>query len=173
MCKEIYYDSKPAACTSYKYALGCDKQAGYICGYDAGEVIETTKAYGGSNYVNTGKALTYEEKSGVREGKGALQIEAVHVGFVEENLLRGVHAPDKAAPDVISPDSVKIRRWMLIKYMWCLTDRLIMARYIIIRQNPTIEPATKRSALQIRRWMSWSAVCVDIIINLMQKLTPL
>ena len=109
LCSNIYYDRKPGYCTSSKYALGCDKETGYLCGYEEGEVIEMTSAYGGSNYVNAEECLTYEEKSGVKTGNGALILEMVSVGFFDENHLNGVHAPDQAAPEAVSVEGVKIK----------------------------------------------------------------
>ena len=109
VCKQIYRDTKPNACSFYKYKLGCHKNVGYICGYTEGEVINTTAAYGGSNYASAAQCLTYEEKADVKKENGSLRIEAVHVGFLDVNYLKGVKAEDKAAPDPISPDTVEIK----------------------------------------------------------------
>ncbi len=110
VCNAEYKDYKPASCTSSeRYGLGCGMSANYICGYSEGQVIGVTAANGGSNYIKESACLTYEEKAGVRQGHGTLLIEAVHIGYMEENYLNGVKASDLATPDKISMDTVEIK----------------------------------------------------------------
>lgn len=96
-CKTVYQNSRPSSCTKLSgYSAGC--------GYTDGQVISSYPAYGGSNYVNTEFAYSYEKLSGVREGNGFGAIRSVQVGFVEELWLKGVAATDLAAPDMVSSD---------------------------------------------------------------------
>lgn len=106
-CKKVY-KSQPASCTAYtKYGLGCGV-TGFVCGYTQGQIISSQPAYGGSSYVKTECCISYGETPGVKEGNGSIKIEGIHVGFVEENFLKGVNAPDCQAPERIYIDSVKI-----------------------------------------------------------------
>lgn len=110
LCDTYYKDNAPGMCTALKkYGTGCGKTQEYICGYQENQMIGSTPAYGGSNYVKEEECLTYQEKQGVRAGNGSLLIEAVRIGFREENNLKGVKATDCAAPDKINMDTVEIK----------------------------------------------------------------
>lgn len=108
VCGARYNKKQPASCTETTYGLGCDQEAGYSCGYEEDEVIGAEAAFGGSNYVNLDVCQVYDEVAGVQEGNGQLIIEAVQVGFVDNNYLHGVAATDKNAPEAVSPDTVEI-----------------------------------------------------------------
>lgn len=72
-----------------------------VCGYYDGQVISSTPAYGGSNYVNTGAVSGHTTSAGNRSGNGAFVITSASVGFLDELFLNDVLAKDKAAPGVI------------------------------------------------------------------------
>lgn len=94
-CGALYIDKRPSACTqSFGYSTGC--------GYTEGQVVGSKPAYGGSSYVNTDYAYSYEKQAGVRSGNGSGSIRSIQVGFVEELWLEGVTATDLAAPDTVS-----------------------------------------------------------------------
>ena len=109
VCGTSYNKKKPSSCTGISYDLGCDREEGYICGYEDGDVVGAEAAFGGSNYVNYNECQSYEEAAGVQEGNGQMLIEAVQVGFVDRNYLHGVAATDKAIPDAVAIDSVQIK----------------------------------------------------------------
>ncbi len=103
------YTNNPGFCTSNgRYTLICGKESTYICGYSQGQMISSTIAYGGSNYVNATYAISSQKTAGVRNGNGAVSIKAEAVGFMEDMRLNGVAAPDRAAPDKINEDTVMI-----------------------------------------------------------------
>ncbi len=108
-CKSVYYDYRPQKCTGSKYDLACDRSAGYVCGYEDGEVIQAVPAYGGSNYINTEFCINYESFDDVKKGDGALQIDAVCIGFLADNHLNGVKAQDMEAPDKIDAPSITLK----------------------------------------------------------------
>ncbi len=87
-----------------EYALDCGLEERYYCGYADGQVISSKPGCGGSSYVNTEYAMTYEMQAGVNAGDGSASVLARTVGFVEELNLSGVAAPDLAPPDRISQD---------------------------------------------------------------------
>lgn len=110
ICGKIYYNTQPARCTAgVKYGLGCDRTEDAVCGYEDGQLVINIAAAGGGNYVKEERCLTYEEAQGMNEGNGWILIEAVSVGFLAENTLNGVAAPDLAAPDKVSEASVKYK----------------------------------------------------------------
>lgn len=109
VCKKEYYDSQPDKCTSGKYTLGCLGASGYICGYEEGDLIRSVPAYGGTNYVKTESFTNYENYSDVRSGNGAVVIEAVLVGFLEERSLNGVKAQDEKAPQMIAVEKATLK----------------------------------------------------------------
>lgn len=103
------YTTNPGVCTSNgNYDLVCQKTKTYVCGYDAGQVISSTIAHGGSSYVNTTYVVSSQKTAGVKTGNGAVSVKAESVGFMDAMTLNGVAAPDKAAPDKIREDTVMI-----------------------------------------------------------------
>lgn len=94
-CGASYKDSHPSVCTQMLgYSTGC--------GYTEEQVISSYPAYGGSSYVNTEYAYSYEKQAGVRAGNGFGSIQSVQVGFVEGQFLEGVTATDLASPNAVS-----------------------------------------------------------------------
>ena len=94
-CGALYTDSCPSVCTQmFGYSVGC--------GYAEGQVVSSHPAYGGSSYVNTQYAYSYEKQAGVRTGNGFGSIQSVQVGFVEELCLKNVNAMDLAPPNAVS-----------------------------------------------------------------------
>lgn len=77
-----------------------------VCGYEDGEIISCSVAYGGSSYVNE-DSLFAEKKEGVRTGNGYLKIESVDIGFMVSLEMQDVNAPDLAAPEKVDEDTVK------------------------------------------------------------------
>lgn len=94
-CGALYVNSRPSACT---------RMIGYKtgCGYTEGQVIGSYPAYGGSSYVNTEYAYSYEKQSGVRIGDGLGSILSIQIGFMDEMYLEGVTALDQAPPEAVS-----------------------------------------------------------------------
>ncbi|MCM1112789.1 MAG: InlB B-repeat-containing protein [Muribaculum sp.] len=99
---------KPTTCGAVAgYGLSCGRTEEYFCGYPYdGYVISAKPSYGGSSYVNTAAAYSYEQTAGVRAGDGGIEFEAEDVGYLGENDLDGVWAKDLAAPDQIAVGSV-------------------------------------------------------------------
>ena len=98
-CGALYTDTCPSVCTQmFGYSVGC--------GYTEGQVTGSQPAYGGSSYVNTQYAYSYEKQAGVRTGNGFGSIQSVQVGFVEELSLKNVTAMDLAAPNAVSEKAV-------------------------------------------------------------------
>lgn len=81
-----------------------------ICGYEEGQVISASPAYGGSNYVNTEYARNYCSQGGVKQGNGCLTIQSDAIGFLEVLELNDVPATDWASPDMISTAKNDIRK---------------------------------------------------------------
>lgn len=94
-CGTKYNNKKPASCTN---------QFGYDpgCGYTDGQIISSYPAYGGSSYVNTDWARSYDRETGVHIGDGTIYISSEMIGFVETLELEGVTATDMDAPDAVS-----------------------------------------------------------------------
>ena len=65
-------------------------------------------SYGGSSYINTEDAITYEQKAGDCEGDGRVVITSLTVGFQDTQSLDGISAPDLAAPDVVRKDRIEL-----------------------------------------------------------------
>lgn len=78
------------------------------CIYEEGEVLYSKPGYGGSSYVNADYAVASSSSAGEREGAGFASIKAVSVGYMNTMSLKGVPAPDRAAPDKIDTDPEKI-----------------------------------------------------------------
>ena len=83
------------------YALSCTLKVGWQCPYTEGQVVSSTPAYGGSNYVNTSAVSGYTQSAGNRTGNGAFVITSESIGYLDELYLNNVLAKDKAAPGVI------------------------------------------------------------------------
>ena len=109
VCGKEYYNSGPEVCTNSKYGLGCLSKDGYVCGYEEGEVIQSSPAYGGSNYIKKESCINYESFSNVRDGNGSILIEAITVGFLEERSLKGVKAEDDESPQKVSIETVTLK----------------------------------------------------------------
>ena len=79
-----------------------------ICPYEReGQLVSSTQAYGGSNYVNTQYVSSYVQETGKRAGNGTLSIQSVKTGYVDSLFLNGVTAADCAAPDKVEEESVR------------------------------------------------------------------
>lgn len=76
------------------------------CGYEDGEVISTTPAYGGSSYVAEEWMNSFSSEQGKRNGDGKVELRASNVGYLKEQQLAGVSAPDLAAPDTVGESTV-------------------------------------------------------------------
>lgn len=106
-CGAVYENSHPARCTSMKrYELSCGREEGYLCGMYAGQILKSSPAYGGSNYINSSLCISFTEKAGVQSGNGFLAIESEQIGMWSDNYLNGVTATDLAAPDPIDAATV-------------------------------------------------------------------
>lgn len=78
-----------------------------VCGYREGEVVSSKPAYGGSSYVNENCAAAWNSTAGIGSGNGSASIRAVSVGMTEAQELKGVKAPDRAAPETILAGSIR------------------------------------------------------------------
>lgn len=65
-------------------------------------------SYGGSNYINTKYAVTYSQEKGKREGNGSAVIKSLKAGFQDTCSLKAVAAPDIAAPDAVTKNSINV-----------------------------------------------------------------
>lgn len=88
------------------YALSCERDESYICGYEEAQVIQEKASAGGSNYVNGECCIDFKEESGVHAEDGMLWITAESVGFLQSREWNGVKATDLACPYAIEEDSV-------------------------------------------------------------------
>ncbi len=85
---------------------GCQKIQ--ICPYkEDGQLVSSSQAYGGSNYVNTQFVSSYTMESGKKNGNGVFSIQSVKTGYVDSLFLKGVTATDSAAPDKIDKSTVR------------------------------------------------------------------
>lgn len=78
-----------------------------ICVYEEGQVVSSKPAYGGSNFVNTDRAVDYDSDMGIRKGDGSFSIESEKIGYLETMELRGVPAPDLEPPEPIMLSTVQ------------------------------------------------------------------
>ena len=85
-----YVKEKEAIC-------GLDENKRCKYGYEEGEVITASNAYGGSNYV-TDRAVFSGASAGVREGDGVVRILPIQIGMADEPEQKGVEASDLVAP---------------------------------------------------------------------------
>lgn len=103
-CGKVY-DKKTEVCEEVlSYKRDCEEN--YICGYEAGEVMEISVAYGGSNYFNSEYCFNAHEFIGVQRGNGKLSITAEVIGVSGKTQMDGVAAQDYAPPARISEDKV-------------------------------------------------------------------
>jgi len=107
-CGLNYGESNPGSnCTRVNgYAVACGKSESYVCGKTLTYVETNTRAYGGSNYINTSHMVSYSEQSGVRSGNGRITIVADSIGYQNSLSLGGVIAQDYAAPDPVDITTV-------------------------------------------------------------------
>lgn len=106
LCGAVSDSSAP--CSEYRFS--CSLNAGYNCGKTEGVTIESVRpAYGGSSYVNTEYAITYQMEKGSRRGDGEAVIRALEVGFRDGQQLNAVLTPDRAAPEAVDGETVKVR----------------------------------------------------------------
>ena len=78
------------------------------CAYEKdGQLVSSTQAYGGSNYVNTQYVSSYVQETGKKTGNGTLSIQSVKTGYVDSLYLNGVTAVDCDAPDKVDETSVR------------------------------------------------------------------
>lgn len=80
-----------------------------VCGYQEGQVISAKPAYGGSSYINEDHAVTKSSTAGVKEGDGSASVKGLSAGLTEEQELKGVKAPDRAAPDAVAKEGIRKR----------------------------------------------------------------
>lgn len=97
------------SCSYSHYASGQQVQGNTICGYKQEQVLSAKPAYGGSSYVNESYAISFRFNAGDRLGNGMAIVEANTVGYIDAHTLNGVAAPDLAAPDAVSADSVRFK----------------------------------------------------------------
>lgn len=109
VCGKNYETYAPSACSaSAGYALGCGRTEEYICGMTAGQVLASTPAYGGANYINMEAGGNCKDLAGWQSGDGTLQILSVSLGYLEKNLLNGVTALDMGKPEKIDMDTLRL-----------------------------------------------------------------
>lgn len=71
------------------------------------QVIAARPSYGGSSYVNTAYALSFEMTAGARQGDGCAALKAESIGFWDVPGLEGVSAPDLEPPMPVEADTVE------------------------------------------------------------------
>ena len=105
-----YEERSPSTCSvTVRYDVGCGKTEEYICGYaENGTCLSSIPAYGGSNYQNTDAGTFVEYDAGKQAGNGVVRLKSIDIGYYETNQLLGVRSGDKAAPDGVSVDGVKM-----------------------------------------------------------------
>lgn len=74
----------------------------------AGQVLASTPAYGGANYINMEAGGDCMDQAGWQSGDGTLQIISVSLGYLEKNLLNGVTALDMGKPEKIDMDTLRL-----------------------------------------------------------------
>lgn len=77
-----------------------------VCGMEEGQCISSKPAYGGSSFINMDHAITYASTAGCVSGNGSAAIKAEETGMTENQELKGVKAPDTAAPYAIAESSI-------------------------------------------------------------------
>ena len=76
------------------------------CGMTEGQILENEPSYGGSNYAGD-EATGGVSLAGTESGEGKIEIQSLDIGYRESQNLKGVSAPDKAAPDGIDKQWVQ------------------------------------------------------------------
>jgi hypothetical protein len=100
--------SHPWAAAPMIYSASLSGEKKLVCGYTEGEVVSAYPGYGGSNYVNTGYAVSYTVNEGINCGDGYADIISTDIGFTEGLFMKGVYAPDCGNPEMIDEDTVII-----------------------------------------------------------------
>ena len=78
-----------------------------VCVYETdGQLVSAKQSYGGSSYVNTQYITDYTQEAGKQAGNGSFSIESLKIGYQDELFLKGVKAPDKAAPGKVEEGKV-------------------------------------------------------------------
>ena len=105
-----YQEKSPSTCgATSRYDVGCGMTEEYTCGYSKdGDFVSSTPAYGGSNYRNTNAGTFVEYDAGKQTGDGVVRLRSIDIGYMDCNQLLGVHSGDRAAPDAVNVDGVKI-----------------------------------------------------------------
>lgn len=75
-------------------------------GLSDGQILSARPSYGGSSYVNPSYALSFEMTPGTRQGNGCASLKAEVIGFLDVPELKGVNAPDLAAPWPVEEETV-------------------------------------------------------------------
>mgnify|MGYP003292108065 CR=1 FL=1 len=88
------------------YALSCEQDETYICGYTQEQVVQIKESSGGSNYINGEYCIDFKEESGMQTGDGMLWITAERVNFLMARERKGVKATDLASPDEIEESTI-------------------------------------------------------------------
>ena len=103
-CGKVY-DKKIEVCEEVIcFARDCD--ANLLCGYEAGEMVEISPAYGGSNFYNSEYCFNVQEYMGVQSGNGKISITAEIIGTSGKNQMNGVAATDYEAPMKIAKETI-------------------------------------------------------------------
>lgn len=77
-----------------------------VCGMAEGQVLSSRPAYGGSSYVNTDLAVSWDMTAGCVEGDGSVEIRAEMINMAEGQELKAVKAHDTAAPPAIAGEMI-------------------------------------------------------------------
>ena len=108
-CGTDYDENKPSVCSAqFGYAPGCGMAGKYDCGMTENQVLSSTPAYGGSNYICTDLCSNYTEAAGQQSGNGTLQITSVALGYLESSRLDGVAAEDLGKPEKIDAGTLRL-----------------------------------------------------------------
>ena len=105
-----YKANSPKTCSvTVQYIANCGRTEEYICGYkEDGAYVSSSPSYGGSNYLNTGAGTLAAYGIGEQAGDGVVRLQSLDIGYLEDHSLGGVQAQDRAAPDIVDVDGVKI-----------------------------------------------------------------
>jgi len=82
---------------SYDYAA---------CGYEDGQIIASSPAYGGSNYIKEDAMTSFTYYTGQQRGDGRAAISSGGIGYVNALSMEGVTATDNAKPSGIHRNTV-------------------------------------------------------------------
>ncbi len=78
-----------------------------VCGMEEGQVVSARPAYGGSSYINMEYAIAHDSAAGCVRGNGSAAVKAEMTGLTEAQELKGVMAPDLAAPPAVAESGVR------------------------------------------------------------------